>query len=172
MEFRSRNDPANCLCYLFRRPASKRSPEPTGTTAMPRWNPKRAGDFEQKVGIKLSKKLPKSAEAALKNVHEIEDWEREALESFAKIASCAPQILNDIAVKHADAKRGGILTLGWRLPDGQLRRVGEFKAFQAMPHSSRPHQCDQHENPREVCGRRPMLYLRRKSRRGRGLHAN
>lgn len=122
-------DPTHRLRYLFR-PGPSNGFEPTGTSAMPRWNPKQAGDFEKRVLTKLTKRLPKSAESASKDAQEIESWEREALAAFATVESCATKVLADIAAKHTDPKEGGILTLCWRLPDGQLRRVGDFKAFQ------------------------------------------
>jgi CRISPR-associated protein Csh1 len=122
-------DPSHRLWYLFR-PGPSNGFEPTGTSAMPRWNPNQAGDFEKRVLTKLTKRLPKSAESALRDAQEIEDWEREALAAFAGLGSCAAKVSTDIAARHTDPKKGGILTLGWRLPDGQLRRVGDFKAFQ------------------------------------------
>jgi CRISPR-associated protein Csh1 len=121
-------DPDHRLWYLFR-PGPSNGYEPTATAAMPRWNPDIEGEFEKNVKKKLSKRLTKSAGAALSAAQGIPEWERDALSAFAAIAEHASSIVSDIAAKNLDPKGGGILTLAWRMPDGQLRRVGDIDAF-------------------------------------------
>jgi CRISPR-associated protein Csh1 len=121
-------DPAHRLWYLFR-PGASNGYEPTGTTAMPRWDPKQPEDFGKRALTKLNKRLAKSAQSALGSAQGIDEWERVALTVFGNIGTCATKIIEDLATKHSDPKEGGIITLGWRTLDGQLRRVGDFDAF-------------------------------------------
>lgn len=120
--------PTHRLWYLFR-PGPSNGYEPTATAAMPRWNPDTGDDFEKNVLKKLTKRIAKSAEAALKFAQNVPEWERDALAAFSRVGESASKIVSDIAAKNLDPKGGGVLTVAWRMADGQLHRVGNLEAF-------------------------------------------
>ena len=120
-------DDSRRLRYLYRQGPSNGC-DATPTSPMATWDPKKDGSFAQNVGTRV-KRLGKSAREALRTCRDVADWETEALGKLADLDRGLPGILAVLARKFTDPKVRGVLTLGWRGADGQLRRVGDFEAF-------------------------------------------
>lgn len=119
-------DDAHLLWYLYRQ-GPPNGCDATSTTGMPSWKPEKPGDFEQQVTKRLRRLCLSSAEA-LADGGNLAEWELQALEVFK--AAPPEQILLALAEKHNDPKGQATLTFAWRTREDELKRVGDFAAFQ------------------------------------------
>jgi CRISPR-associated protein Csh1 len=114
------------LHYLYREGPSNGF-EPTPTTRMASWDSKKPESFHQNVRKRL-RRLAASALAA--KVDGLPEWEMEALDAFAQLTAVEDEILEGLRQAHGDPKVGATLTVAWATSSGQIKRVGEFQAFQ------------------------------------------
>jgi len=114
------------LWYLYRAgPAN--GFDATSTTRMAAWDRDKPGDFEEKNRKRLVR-LFKSAREARSSGGPLVDWEQQALVVFE---NADPEgIFRELALKEPDSKGQATLTLAWQTLDGELKRVGDFRAYQ------------------------------------------
>jgi CRISPR-associated protein Csh1 len=123
---------AQRLRYLYRKgPPNKWDATPT--SGMPAWDPKKADDFEGKVGTRLMR-MGKSIRDVLNgDLSKLPAWEKAALEKMSHVlledATRIP-IITMLKNRHPNPKDRAFLSVVWTAGDDvQPKHVGDFEAF-------------------------------------------
>lgn len=120
------------LRYLYRKgPPNKWDATPT--SGMPIWDPKKAGDFEEKVGTRLMR-MGKSIRDVLNgDLSNLPAWEKDALEKMSHVLlenSTRIPIITMLKNRHPNPKDRAFLSVVWTTDaDVQPKHVGDFEAF-------------------------------------------